>query len=246
MNRVAIFGATSAIAEAIARRMAAEGAEIVLISRRRDRLDEIARDLKARGAKSTTVIATDLADMAGHAATVEAAFDAFGGLDMVLVAYGTLPDQANAIADPTATVAAIGINFVSAAALLTLIANRMEPAHRGTIVIIGSVAGDRGRQSNYVYGSAKAGLAAFAGGLRHRLWRSGVRVVLVKPGLVDSPMTAGIPNKGALWAKPDRVAADVIRGMRRDRATIYTPWFWTLIMAIVRNTPDAIFRRTRF
>jgi short-subunit dehydrogenase len=246
MNRIAIFGATSAIAEAVARRFAAEGASLFLVARRENRLASIANDLRARGASPVETFAADLADLRSHGAAIDHAFSAFGGLDMVLVAYGTLPDQDAAAADTAVAIAAIGVNYVSIAGLLTVIANRMAEAKQGTIAVIGSVAGDRGRQSNYVYGGAKAGLAAFAGGLRHRLWPSGVRVVLIKPGLVDTPMTAGRSGKGMLWASADRVARDIVRGMKRGSAVVYTPWFWAPVMAVVRLVPDFIFRRTRF
>jgi short-subunit dehydrogenase len=116
---------------------------------------------------------------------------------------------------------------------------------RGAIGVIGSVAGDRGRQSNYVYGSAKGGLGIFVQGLRHRLWSIGINVVLIKPGFVDTPMTAAFPKGGPLWASPERVARDIHAALRSGRATLYTPWFWGWVMAIIRNVPDAIFRKTK-
>lgn len=139
----------------------------------------------------------------------------------------------------------ININFLSAASLLTHVANVMEPQRKGSIGVIGSVAGDRGRQSNYVYGSAKAGLAAFTQGLRHRMTRHGVNVTLVKPGFVDTPMTADLAKGGPLWARPEKVAKDIKSAMERGDAVLYTPWFWRWIMLIIRSVPDAIFRRTR-
>ena len=121
-------------------------------------------------------------------------------------------------------------------------ANALEAQRRGTLAVIGSVAGDRGRRANYVYGSAKAGLGVFTQGLRHRLGSRGVSVVLVKPGLVDSPMTAGFA-KGPLWAPPAQVARDMRRGIERGDAVVYTPWFWRWIMLAIRAMPDAIFKR---
>jgi short-subunit dehydrogenase len=125
------------------------------------------------------------------------------------------------------------------------LSNRFEAQGSGVIAIISSVAGDRGRQSNYVYGSAKAAVSAFASGLRQRLYPKGVRVVTVKPGFVDTPMTAAIKRKGALWATPDRVARDIVRAMDRGTPVIYTPWFWRIIMFVIRSVPETVFRRLR-
>jgi short-subunit dehydrogenase len=139
----------------------------------------------------------------------------------------------------------ININFLSAASLATHVANVMEMQRSGSLGVIGSVAGDRGRQSNYVYGSAKAGLGAFVEGLRHRMTRHGVNVTLVKPGFVDTPMTAGLAKGGPLWVSPEKVAKDIYNAMERGTPVLYTPWFWRWIMVVIRSVPDAIFRRTR-
>lgn len=242
---VLIIGATSAIAQAVARLYAARGARFFLVARHEERLATVAADLRARGATHVDTACADLADLSTHASLVARAQDALGTFDRVLIAHGTLSPQKACEGDVDAMVREIGINFVSAAALLTHIATVMEPQQSGAIAVIGSVAGDRGRQSNYVYGSAKAGLGAFVQGLRHRLGRSGVNVTLVKPGFVDTPMTARLAKGGPLWAQPEKVAADIARAMDRGTAMIYTPWFWRWIMLIIRSVPDAIFRRTR-
>jgi short-subunit dehydrogenase len=135
-------------------------------------------------------------------------------------------------------------NAVSVAAILTRVANRFEQRRAGTIVVISSVAGDRGRQSNYVYGSAKAMVTAFTSGLRQRLYGSGVAVVTIKPGFVDTPMTAAFP-KGPLWAKPHKIAAGIVRAVDRSATVLYLPAFWRLIMLIIRLIPESIFRRLK-
>jgi decaprenylphospho-beta-D-erythro-pentofuranosid-2-ulose 2-reductase len=246
MRRVLIIGATSAIAQAVARLFAAEGARLCLVARRPERLAAVAADLAARGAGAVETIIADLADLPSHAELVARARAAFDGIDAVLIAHGTLGDQAQCEADTTALLREIATNFASPASLLTHLANVVAAQGQGAIAVIGSVAGDRGRQSNYVYGGAKGGLRVFVQGLRHRLARSGVSVTLVAPGFVDTPMTAGLAKGGPLWASPDRVARDIRRALLgRGPAVLYTPWFWRWIMLIVRLMPDAIFRRTR-
>lgn len=245
MKRVVIFGATSAIAQAVARRYAVDGARFFLVARNAGRLDAVAADLRTRGASTVEVWAGDLADCPGHAALVDLAGRALQGVDCALLAYGTLPDQKTCEEDAAEALRHIGTNYSSAVSLLTQLATLMCAQAYGTIGVIGSVAGDRGRQSNYLYGSAKAGLAVFVQGLRHRLWSRGVRVVLIKPGFVDTPMTAAFPKHGPLWASPDRVAGDIVRALGSGQATLYTPWFWRGIMLVIRLIPDFIFRRIR-
>ncbi len=244
MTGIAIFGAASAIAQELARLYAAEGAACFLVGRNGERLDTVACDLKARGAAAVTTAVADLADTARHAALIAQVKAALGSIDRVLIAYGTLGDQQAGQGDTAVMVRELNVNFVSAASLLSHLADAMIPQKAGRIAVIGSVAGDRGRQSNYIYGSAKAGLGAFVLGLRHRLTKDGISVTLVKPGFVDTPMTAAFP-KGALWASPGQVARDIRAAMERGAAVVYTPWFWRWIMLIIRSVPDFIFRRTR-
>lgn len=244
MTGIAIFGAASAIAQELARLYAAEGAACFLVGRNGERLDTVARDLKARGAATVTTAVADLADTAQHAALIAQAKAALGSIDRVLLAYGTLGDQRAGEADAAVMARELTVNFVSAASLLSHLADAMIPQKAGKVAVIGSVAGDRGRQSNYIYGSAKAGLGTFVLGLRHRLAKDGISVTLVKPGFVDTPMTAAFP-KGPLWASPSQVARDIRAAMERGSAVLYTPWFWRWIMLIIRSVPDFIFRRTR-
>jgi decaprenylphospho-beta-D-erythro-pentofuranosid-2-ulose 2-reductase len=244
MRRVLIFGATSAIAEATARLMAARGDALYLAARDESRLQAIAADLKVRGAAQTGAFVIDARAIDRFPALLQAATQSLGGLDAALIAHGTLSDQAACQQSVDLMREEFEINAISFMALGTLLANQFASQGRGIIALISSVAGDRGRQSNYVYGSAKAAVAAFASGLRQRLYPRGVRVVTIKPGFVSSPMTAAF-KKGALWASPAAVAADIVRAMDRGTPVIYTPWFWRLIMTIIRAVPETLFRRLK-
>jgi len=243
-QRVLIIGATSAIAEAVARRYAAEGATLFLAARNTGRAAAIADDLRVRGARAVQVGAYDATVTDNADALVATAWEALGGIDVALIAHGTLPDQAACAASAVLTRQALVVNLLSVIDVLIPLANRMESAGHGTLAVIGSVAGDRGRQSNTVYGTAKGGLAIFLQGLAHRLAPAGVRVLIVKPGFVDTPMTAAFP-KSALWASPATVARDLHRAIARGQRVLYTPWFWRWIMLIIRLIPTALFHRTR-
>ena len=244
-RRALIVGATSAIAEALARRLAARGDELVLAGRDSSRLEGIADDLRVRGAPVVRIATLDIARLDYHARFVDEAWQMLGPFDVVLIAHGTLPDQKACEASVVQTIAEMNVNFLGTVSLLTLIANRMQEQAHGTIGVITSVAGDRGRQSNYVYGAAKGGVTRFLQGVRHRLHAAGVKVVDIKPGFVDTPMTLAIPKGGPLWATPARVARDIEHALNRGNAEIYTPWFWRWIMLVVRTLPNALFHRTR-
>ena len=244
MRKVLIVGATSAIAEATARLFAADGDRLCLAGRDETRLTAIAEDLRVRGAAQVETIALDANDFSRHEPVLSHAARAMGGLDTVLIAHGTLPDQQACQASVDATLEAITTNALSVIALLTLVANRFEQQGAGTIAVISSVAGDRGRQSNYVYGTAKGAVSIFAQGLRNRLARGGVKVVTIKPGFVDTPMTAAF-KKGALWATPGAVARRIHRAMVKGEDVVYTPWFWRWIMAIIKAVPESIFKKAR-
>ena len=244
MKKILIIGATSAIAEATARLWAQRGEQLFLVGRNAARLDAIAADLRVRGSSKVLTYVMDANDYTAHVPMLDAAEQALGGLDTVLLAHGTLSDQQACQQSVELTLNEINTNALSAVALLTPIANRFEALKRGSIVVISSVAGDRGRQSNYVYGSAKALVTAFTSGLRQRLAKSGVVVLTVKPGFVDTPMTASF-KKGPLWATPARVAHDIDRALCKRQGLLYTPTFWCLIMAIIRSIPERLFVRIK-
>lgn len=243
--RILILGATSAIAQAYARRRAA-GNDFILAARREDRLAAIAADLKACGAASAEIFGADLAAMDRIEASVRDMRTRFGAIDEVVIAYGVLGEQAAAEQDIAQARALIDSNYTSAAIwILALLDARAENAPL-TIVGIGSVAGDKGRATNFIYGSAKAAFDRFLEGLQHKYDGSQVRVIRVKPGFVDTPMTASIANKGGpLWATPDQVAADIERAVVKGKRVVYTPWFWWAIMMIIRHLPWFIFRRLK-
>ena len=245
MKKVLIIGATSAIAEAAARLFAARGDALFLVARNAEHLRLIAEDLSVRGAMRAATATLDVTDFAAHEALLDAAERELGSIDIVLVAHGTLSDQDECQRSVAAMRREFDINGVSAMALLTVLANRMEARGSGTLAVISSVAGERGRQSNYVYGAAKAALSTFLGGLRQRLAKANVNVLTIKPGFVDTPMTAAITPKGALWAQPDRVAAGIVRAIDSGRSVVYLPWFWRWIMLVIRLIPEPVFKRIK-
>ncbi len=242
---VLIIGATSAIAEAMARLYAKRSANFYLLGRSEFRLGAIVDDLAARGAGSVSAAAFDADEIDSHEKVLEQAFTAFADLglvDIVLIAHGTLPDQTRCEEEPAAAMSELHTNAMSTASLLLLLANRLEAQRHGTIAVITSVAGDRGRRSNYVYGSAKAMVSTLLDGLRIRLAPSGVHVIDIRPGFVDTPMTAEF-DKGILWAKPAAVANRAVKAIDGSRNTVYTPAFWRLIMGVVRSIPYPVFKR---
>jgi len=241
--RVIVLGATSAIAEATARLYAAEGADLLLVGRHVGKLSSIASDLKIRGASRAETAVHDLASVQGVDATLGDFIHQLGGVDHILIAYGILGDQADAERDQSVADDILQINFNSAAAWCLAAAAELERQGRGSLVVIGSVAGDRGRRANFVYGAAKAGLAALVEGIAHRFANKGPRAVIIKPGPTITPMTESFDRKGLLWATAPQVAAVVRAAADRGGPVVYAPWFWRYIMLIIRNLPSAIFNR---
>ena len=244
MTRAVIFGATSAIAVATARLWAARGWALYIVGRDAERLDSIARDLLARGASDVRTAVFEASDLASHEALVRNVWEVFGGVDIALIAHGTLSDQRACETDVQQAVAELSTNFLSVVSLLTHLANRFEVQHGGAIAVVGSVAGDRGRQSNYVYGAAKGGVATFLQGLANRLHPHGVRVLTIKPGFVDTPMTAAF-RKGILWSSPAQVADGIDRAIARKNGVAYVPGWWRFVMLVIRNIPAAAFNRLK-
>jgi short-subunit dehydrogenase len=241
---VSIYGATSAIAQAVARRYAARGAAFFLAGRSAERLERVAADLRVRGAAAVATHAGDLADPDAQRALQAAEAAAVGVPDLLLLAFGTLGGQDPEERDPAQAAAGLQTNFVAPVRLLLAAAAAMETRGSGRLTVITSVAGERGRRSNHLYGAAKGGLSIFLDGLRDRLAPAGVAVVDVRPGFVDTPMTRDFA-KGPLWASPERVAADIEKAAERGSAVVYTPWFWRWIMLVIRNLPRAVMRRLK-
>ena len=240
-----VLGATSAIAHAYARRRAVQGASLVLLGRNEAHLRANAADLVARGAKAASVRCVDLARPSNYDALVADLRASEGPPNEVLIAYGTLEQECRAVGDAAYTQELILTNFTSPACWLLAIIAGSDHSRDLTLVVIGSVAGDRGRARNFVYGSAKGGLDRFLEGLQQAYAGTKLRIVRVKPGFVDTPMTAHIAKGGPLWATPDRVAADIEKAADRGRAVVYTPWFWWPIMMIIRHLPRFVFHRLK-
>lgn len=242
MQRILIIGATSAIAEATGRIYAARGAAIHLIGRDRGRLDAIAADISTRGARVSTGL-LDVNALDAHATALDTAWDALGGIDVALIAHGTLPDQSSCDGSVALSLQEFVTNGTSTIALSAALAQRLRPG--STLAVISSVAGDRGRASNYLYGSAKAAVSTYLSGLGQRLRPTGVNVLTIKPGFVDTPMTVDF-KKGALWAKPEAVAKGIVRAIGRRKAVAYLPAFWWAIMVVIKSIPEFVFRRIKF
>jgi decaprenylphospho-beta-D-erythro-pentofuranosid-2-ulose 2-reductase len=240
--RVLIIGATSAIASETARAYAGSGARLFLTGRDAAKLASVADDLRVRGAAEVHTAVLDVSQIATQAHVIDSATSALGGLDVALIAHGMLPDQSACEKQVADTVAALHVNFTATVALVTVLANYFEAQRSGCIAVITSVAGDRGRRSNYVYGAAKGGVDRFLQGVRNRLHASGVTVVTIKPGFVDTPMTAGI-KKSPLFASARRVGRSIYRAIEHRRDVVYIPWFWRPVMMVIRGLPEWLFKR---
>jgi len=243
MKNVLIIGATSTIAIACARLWAEQGANLFLVGRNQEKLQQAAADLEVRGAQSVTTYIMDATIFSAHGHMLETCLAKLSQIDVALIAHGTLPDQKMCEQSVEVALEEFTNNGSSVIALLTALANHFELQRCGTIAVISSVAGDRGRQSNYLYGTAKAAVSTFCEGLRARLFKVGVHVMTIKPGFVDTPMTKGLPLPTRLVASPEQVAERIIKGTEKKVDTLYTPSFWALIMLIIRTVPSFIFKR---
>jgi short-subunit dehydrogenase len=244
MKKVLVIGATSAIAHETAKKFAAERSWLFLVARHREKLATIADDLRVRGAGKIETFLLDVNEFGRHSEMLTTATKALGGLDFVLIAHGTLSNQRLCEQHIEETLKELATNCLSVISLLTHIANYFEQQRRGCIAVITSVAGDRGRQSNYVYGTAKAAINTFLQGLRNRLAKSGVAVVTIKPGFVDTPMTASL-SKNFLFASARSVGEGIYHALLKGKDVVYLPGFWRWIMLIIKSIPEGIFKRMR-
>ncbi|HEY4235151.1 MAG TPA: SDR family oxidoreductase [Lacipirellulaceae bacterium] len=239
-----VIGATSEITRAVALELARSGGRFVIAGRDTDELAIVAEDLRVRTKAMITAIELDVTAYETHAAFVDACFAALGPIDGIVVGQGYLADQQAAASDWSLARQMIDVNYASAVSLINLFADRLAAEGHGYICGISSVAGDRGRQSNFFYGSTKAAFSTYLAGLRNRLFSKGVDVITVKPGFVDTSMTWGsLDPRSPLVASPERVAKDIARAIRWRKNTTYTPWFWSPIMLAVRLIPEPIFKR---
>jgi short-subunit dehydrogenase len=239
-----IVGASSEIGRAVVRELAQAGGSFVVAGRDAEELEILAGDVRLRSGATVIAIPLDVIAVDRHAEFLDACVAALGSVDGIVVCQGFLADQDQALEDWTLAEQMITVNYTSAVSLVNRFAAYMSSRGGGYICGISSVAGDRGRQSNFLYGSTKAAFSTYLDGLRNRLYRKGVAVITVKPGFVDTSMTWGMLNpRSPLVATPERVARDIARAIRKRKNVVYTPWFWAWIMLIIRLIPEPIFKR---
>jgi short-subunit dehydrogenase len=242
MKNVLILGATSDMAQAIAKRYAAEGWSLTLAALEPDLLEPIASDLVVRSGAEIQTLEFNATDFSNH----RKLYDALQTKpDVVIAAFGYMSDQMEVRSDLEAIQRTIDINFTGMATMLSVVAEDFEKRGIGSIAAISSVAGDRGRQSNYIYGSAKAGLTVFLAGLRNRLAEKGVHVMTVKPGFARTKMTENLELPAALTASPEQIAEAVFQGLEKKRNVVYTLWMWQWIMLIIKHIPEFIFKKMK-
>lgn len=243
MKYLLILGAASDIAKAVAKKYAQNGFSLYLAGREQEKseIEADANDLMVRYEIDAQYVPFDACDFASHQTIYDTLEHKPEG---VACFVGYLGDQPQSQSDFSETMNIINTNYTGCVSMLNIIANDMEEKRAGFIIGVSSVAGDRGRQSNYTYGSAKAAFTAYLSGLRHRLSKVGVHVMTVKPGFVNTRMTEGMELPQALLAEPNDVAEDIYKGQQKQRNTIYTMWVWRYIMMIIRNIPEFIFKKS--
>ncbi len=241
-KKTVIIGATSAIAQAIAKQLAEQGQQLFLIARNTTHMQTLADDLAIRSHHTCKTFAFDANSNDQYHACLQAAVEDLGHIDNVIIAHGTLPDQEACQANLEQSLQEFQVNATSYIGLMTVFSQHLEQQGAGHMVVFSSCAGDRGRQSNYLYGSTKAAISAFSAGLRGRLFKKGVSVLTVKPGFVDTPMTQAF-KKGFIWAQPEDVAKQVIHAMNKKKSIAYVPGFWRYIMMIIKCIPENLMKR---
>jgi len=241
-RKILVLGATSGIAEATCRIWAEQGASLFLVARNAEKLAVVAADLKTRGASYVDTAVADLDDTSQHPALLAHAINSLTGMDVAYLAHGILGDQARGEQDFEVAAQIIHTNLVSAVSLLTWLANFCVQRHSGVLAVISSVAGDRGRKSNYLYGASKAGLSAFLGGLRNRVDREGVTVLNIKPGPVRTAMTSAMPGSEK-FADVNKVAQTIVKAIDNKSDTLYVPFQWQPIMFVIRHIPERVFKK---
>lgn len=248
MTTICVIGATSAIATACVERFieTENSVKCVLLGRNTIKLEALTSRFLQKGAKAATFHTLDIAQIDQHEGAIESSVKDFGIFDIVIVAHATTPDQIACEEDANVALEAIFINGSSVISLLTRITAKEFVREGGTIAVISSVAGDRGRRSNYVYGSAKSMLTAFSSGLRSRLLDKNINVLTVKPGYVDTPLNDGIELPKLLVVSPEYAGRKIVSAIARRRSVKYVPFFWYFIMGVIRVIPEPIFKRLNF
>ncbi len=242
MKNLLILGATSGISQAYLNRVADRCEKIVLVARSAEKLQQLAEHASTISDASVTTLVFDLANAEEHGKLVSTVTETMGTIDCALVSYGQLTDQARCATDPAYAMEQFNLNGTSTVSLSLHLSNQLAKQGSGSLAVIGSVAGDRGRRSNYCYGAAKSAVESFLAGLRSDMQKHKVHVLTIKPGFVDTPMTSAF-KKGALWASADKVASDIDRAITKKKSVLYTPWFWRYIMLIIKCIPEFIFKK---
>ncbi len=245
MKNIVIMGATSGISQAVAKKILADDVCFHLVARDIEKLNIVASDLKSRGCGEVVCYQLDFNELQQHTAIVYDIANKAGVIDTLFICYGLMHPQQECEINVDKALEQVKSNYTSVVSLLVLFSQLMRKQNAGTIAVVSSVAGDRGRKSNYIYGSAKAGLTTFLEGLRYQLYEYGIQVLTIKPGFVDSPMTAHL-KKGALWVSTDVVAGYIVKAINKKKSVVYVPPFWFLIMAIIQMIPVFIFRKLNF
>lgn len=245
MLKIIVIGATSGIAQAVAKCYADQGARLYLVARNAEKLATVAADLKARGASEVKSFAMDAHNTAVLPGILDEAWQESGEIDIAIVAHGSLSDQHRADKNMSYLSNEFRTNAESVIVCLAELAQRFEQQNKGVIAVIGSVAGDRGSARNYLYAAAKAAIATYASGLRSRLFKKGIHVLTIKPGPVTTPMTANINVPRKLLASPEKVAKEICQAIAKRRDVLYTPKYWRIIMTIVRMLPGPIYKRIK-
>lgn len=245
MKKVLVLGGYSGIAQAVLDILAQEDTTLYLVGRSEEKLNIVKDHLQSIGNPLVFTKSVDLNSLETHKSLLEEAIHQMKGLDTLFVCYGILPNQKELEQDPSKVVENYFTNAISTIHFVSLASNYFEEKKNGTIAVVTSVAGDRGRKTNYYYGSAKSCLDTFLEGLRHRLFKTNVKVITIKPGVVDTAMTQNIDKK-ILVAKPEKVARDIVNAINNSKEVVYTPWYWRYIMAFIKALPRNIFYRTEF
>ncbi|MCB9094329.1 MAG: SDR family NAD(P)-dependent oxidoreductase [Halobacteriovoraceae bacterium] len=244
MKKILVFGATSAIAQAIIRKYAEKHCEFLLFGRNIEKLEILSGDLKVRGAKSVHHLIVDFSNSQSVSQSLHNALTLWNEWDMVLVCHGSLPDQEKMQNNFQELQNEYEVNLMSVLQILTVASNRLEKQNSGHIAVITSVAGERGKKSNYAYGAAKGALIIFLQGLRQRLQNHNITVTDLRPGFTDSPMTAHL-KKGLLFSSSQKVGELAYKALEKKKDVVYLPSFWWLIMRIFCSIPEKIFKKLK-
>ncbi len=242
MKKALVLGATSLIVQRTLELMARDGYEFYLVARNEDKLKSVKAHLETISNTKIHIDATNPSLMESQKDIFARALQTLKSVDYLLIGYGTLPNQKELEENPENIAEVYNTNLVSISHFLLLVVDYFMKRGSGVIAVISSVAGERGRQSNFVYGSTKGGLSVFLEGYRQKMSKHNVKVITIKPGLVETPMTWGI-KRGFLMAKPEKVARDIYTGIAKEKSVVYTPWYWKYVMLIIRSIPERVFQK---